>query len=153
AAAVVGGRRRSSPRTGIDVPTSGYKPRGGGHVMTMKRHTPGREPGAHQGGSSSNSILPAWARGGQASFPDSITASPSMDFGGVNPVNMTDQAASEACFTKQTFVRHLALSVRSLDRAAAAGLLPAPDLLVGRSPRWSPETVAKWLRSKPRLPG
>jgi hypothetical protein len=26
-------------------------------------------------------------------------------------------------------------------------------LLVGRSPRWSPVTIEKWLRTRPKLPG
>ncbi len=65
----------------------------------------------------------------------------------------TDEAVVTRCFTKQTLARYLGLSVRSLDRANALGLLPCPDLIVGRSPRWSPQTIERWLRSKPRLPG
>jgi hypothetical protein len=57
------------------------------------------------------------------------------------------------CFTKRSLADYLGLSVRSLDRAAAAGLLPPADLFVGRSPRYSPETISKWLRTRPRLPG
>ena len=58
-----------------------------------------------------------------------------------------------SCFDKRGLARFLGLSVRSLDRANALGLLPIPDLTVGRSPRWSPETVSKWLRTRQRLPG
>jgi hypothetical protein len=58
-----------------------------------------------------------------------------------------------SCYTKQTLARFLGLSVRSLDRANALGLLPRPDVVCGRSPRWSPSTVEKWLRTRPKLPG
>ena len=57
------------------------------------------------------------------------------------------------CFTKRTLATYLGLSVRSLDRAAALGLLPTPDLIAGRSPRWTPGTIEKWLKNHPRLPG
>ena len=57
------------------------------------------------------------------------------------------------CYTKKSLAAHLAVSVRSLDRAAAEGLLPEPDLIAGRSPRWTPETIARWLANHPRLPG
>jgi hypothetical protein len=64
-----------------------------------------------------------------------------------------DGPPPDTCFTKAALARFLGLSVRSLDRAAALGLTPVPDLIVGRSPRWSPDTVTKWLRTRPRLPG
>jgi hypothetical protein len=56
-------------------------------------------------------------------------------------------------FVKRTLARHLSMSVRSLDRAIALGLLPEPDLVVGRSPRWTAATIDRWLRNRPRLPG
>ena len=65
----------------------------------------------------------------------------------------TDEAAVATCYTKRTLARFLDISTRSLDRAIAAGLLPTPDLTVGSSPRWSPSTIERWLRSHPRLPG
>jgi hypothetical protein len=68
-------------------------------------------------------------------------------------ITMTDEQAVAVCFDKKRFARHVGISVRSLDRANAMGLLPQPDLVCGRSPRWSPDTVARWLRCKPRLPG
>jgi hypothetical protein len=71
----------------------------------------------------------------------------------LSKVPTADETVVAACFDKSGLARYLGLSVRSLDRANAAGLLPAPDLVVGRSPRWSPQTVATWLRSRPRLPG
>jgi hypothetical protein len=57
------------------------------------------------------------------------------------------------CYTKRTLAKYLCTSVRSLDRAAAEGLLPEPDLIAGRSPRWTPATIEAWLRNRPRLPG
>jgi hypothetical protein len=65
---------------------------------------------------------------------------------------ISDEEAVAVCFDKQRLARFLGISVRSLDRANAAGLLPCPDLVVGRSARWSPETIMRWLRSQPRLP-
>jgi hypothetical protein len=69
------------------------------------------------------------------------------------PVGDHDTPTPTSCVDKRGLARFLGLSVRSLDRANALGLLPCPDLVVGRSPRWSPETVSKWLRTRPRLPG
>lgn len=66
---------------------------------------------------------------------------------------VTDEATVAVCFTWKTLAQHLSYSVRSLTRANAMGLLPVHDLVVGRSPRWSPQTIEKWLRTKPRLPG
>jgi hypothetical protein len=68
-------------------------------------------------------------------------------------VTLTDLPLPEVCFTKKTICEWLQISTRTWDRLTAAGLTPAPDLVVGKSARWSPETVARWLRSKPRLPG
>ena len=65
----------------------------------------------------------------------------------------SDEAAVATCYTKRTLARFLGVSVRTLARAAAVGLLPQPDLVVGNSPRWTPATVEKWLRTHPRLPG
>jgi hypothetical protein len=64
-----------------------------------------------------------------------------------------DPVPRATCMNKSQLARFLGLSVRSLDRAAALGLLPAPDLVLGRSARWSPDTISKWLRTHPHLPG
>ncbi len=56
-------------------------------------------------------------------------------------------------FTKKTLCRLIQISERSWSRAAAAGLTPPPDLVVGREARWSPDTIKKWLRTHPKLPG
>jgi hypothetical protein len=50
-------------------------------------------------------------------------------------VTLSDEAAVVRCYTKKTLAQFLGLSIRSLDRANALGLLPCPDLVVGRSPR------------------
>jgi len=94
-----------------------------------------------------------WAGCGQATAEHS--ASPHANEGSADhaSVALSDEAAVPCCFTKRTLAQYLGLSVRSLDRAAALGLLPCPDLVVGRSPRWSPETIERWLRTRPRLPG
>jgi hypothetical protein len=63
------------------------------------------------------------------------------------------QAVPEYYFTKKSLAAYLQVSIRSLDRAAALGLLPQPDLVIGRSPRWAPSTISMWLKSRPRLPG
>ena len=70
-----------------------------------------------------------------------------------NPAHETDEAALTCFYTKRTLCKWLQISTRTWDRAAAAGLTPVPDLICGSSPRWSPQTIEKWLRSKPRLPG
>jgi hypothetical protein len=64
-----------------------------------------------------------------------------------------DTPVPVSCLTKRGLAQYLGVSVRSLDRGCAMKLLPTPDLVVGRSPRWAPETIAKWLRTRPRLPG
>ena len=69
------------------------------------------------------------------------------------PVGDHDNLAPMVCLNKRGLAQFLGLSVRSLDRANALGLLPRPDLIVGRSPRYSPDTITKWLRTHPRLPG
>jgi len=74
----------------------------------------------------------------------------------MNRTNIISQPHSpreEVCFTKKTLSEWLHISTRSLDRAIAAGVIPAPDLTVGRSPRWSEQTIAAFLKTKPRLPG
>ena len=64
-----------------------------------------------------------------------------------------DTPLPTSCLDKRGLARFLKVSIRSLDRANALGLLPCPDLVVGRSPRWSPDTISRWLRTRPRLPG
>lgn len=96
---------------------------------------------------------PLWAMRGQQSHAHAPSLDPAITSSEVNPVHETDEAALAVCFDKQGLARFLGLSVRSLDRANAMGLLPCPDLVCGRSPRWSPSTIERWLRSRPVLPG
>lgn len=95
------------------------------------------------------------SREGRGNNPEinAPSPAPAVTSGEASPVDETDEAALAVCFDKQGLARFLGLSVRSLDRANAMGLLPCPDLVCGRSPRWSPSTIEKWLRTKPRLPG
>ena len=94
-------------------------------------------------------ILSSWATRGNASHDPA--ASPEASTLSINS-NPAHEAVA-VCFDKAGLARFLGLSVRSLDRANAMGLLPCPDLVCGRSPRWSPSTIAKWLKTRPKLPG
>jgi hypothetical protein len=96
---------------------------------------------------------PSWARRGQTPHDLAVSSGPAEGSADQASVTPSDDAAAARCYTKKTLAEYLGLSVRSWDRAAALGLTPAPDLVVGRSPRWSPQTIEKWLRNRPRLPG
>ena len=39
-------------------------------------------------------------------------------------------------------------SRRALERERSAGRLPKPDHFIGRSPRWRPATILRWLGEK-----
>jgi predicted DNA-binding transcriptional regulator AlpA len=41
--------------------------------------------------------------------------------------------------------RVLVTSQRTIDRLRASGRLPRPDLHIGRSPRWRPDTIRSWI--------
>jgi hypothetical protein len=97
-------------------------------------------------------IIPVWAIRGQTPHDLAPSPDPTERSADHASVALSDEVAA-CCFTKKTLAEYLVLSVRSLDRAAALGLLPCPDLIVGRSPRWSPDTITRWLRTRPRLPG
>jgi hypothetical protein len=43
--------------------------------------------------------------------------------------------------------RVLGINVATVDRWLRTGKVPAPDLFAGRSPRWFPATIAKWLEN------
>jgi predicted DNA-binding transcriptional regulator AlpA len=52
----------------------------------------------------------------------------------------------EPLIDRGTLASILSVSLRSLDRMAAAGHLPKPDLHIGvRQPRWRAETVRRWI--------
>jgi hypothetical protein len=84
---------------------------------------------------------------------NALSSAPAATSDGPPTVNESDEAAVSVCLDKAGLARFLNLSVRSLDRANAMGMLPHPDLVCGRSPRWSPDTIARWLKTRPRLPG
>ncbi len=93
-----------------------------------------------------------WAQRGQPprdSRPSLELVTPSAELAPVQPTH----EAPDRCLDKRGLGRFLGVSVRTLDRAIAAGLLPRPDLVVGRSPRWSPDTINRWLKARPKLPG
>ncbi len=94
-----------------------------------------------------------WAMRGQADGDHSASPHANKGSADLASVTLTDEAATARCFTKKTLAEYLGLSVRSLDRANALGMLPCPDLVMGSSPRWSPGTVQRGLRTRPRLPG
>jgi hypothetical protein len=98
-------------------------------------------------------MIPAWEGCGKSANPNDATQAPSN--GSANPLSVSesDEAAVRACYVKRTLAQYLTVSIRTLDRAAAMGLLPCPDMVVGRSPRWSLQTIERWLKTRPKLPG
>jgi len=98
-------------------------------------------------------IIPSWAMRGKSSHDQASSLDALSPSSEAIPVHTTDEAALTCFYTKRTLCEWLQISTRSWDRAAAAGLTPAPDLVCGSSPRWSPSTVTRWLKSRPRLPG
>jgi hypothetical protein len=126
----------------------------------MKHRDPGMkkppnrpEVGGLESDPGTSPILPVWAIRGQSAHNLAPSPDPTERSADHASVVQSDEAAVARCYTKKTLAQFLELSVKSLDRANALGLLPCPDLIVGRSPRWSPSTVEKWLRTRPRLPG
>ena len=86
-------------------------------------------------------IIPAWAGRGKSANPDDATQAPANGSADSPSESESDEAAVRACYVKRTLAQYLSVSIRTLDRAAAMGLLPCPDMTVGRSPRWSPQTI------------
>ena len=114
-----------------------------------QKRSPGRAiPGTRKHNPDALSILPAWGGRGQQPLPHDATQAPSN--GSANSASVPD---SVVCHDKASLAGFLRRSVRSLDRDIAAGVIPPADFWCGRSPRWLPETVSRWLRSHPRLPG
>ena len=83
-----------------------------------------RNPDARQ-------ILSPWAARGQTPAPPSASQQPLARSIDPSSVPMTDKLGPARCLTKRGLADYLGISVRSLDRAAALGLLPAPDLHIG----------------------
>jgi hypothetical protein len=60
-------------------------------------------------------------------------------------------AALEPLLSRADLADVLRTSLRSLDRLAAAGKLPPPDLYIGiRQPRWTADTVRRWIADQSR---
>jgi len=97
--------------------------------------------------------IPEWSPRGQRPLDPAATHEPAITSTEAVPAPTTDQQAVQVWFDKQGLAKFLGISTRSLDRINAKGRLPAPDFLLGRSARWSPWTVRKWLQSRPRIPG
>jgi len=90
----------------------------------------------------------------QSSLEPAATSPPAITPDGANPAGQTDGWQKVPyCHNKAQLAERLNISLRSLSRAIAAGVVPDPDLLIGRSPRWTGRTIEAWLRSKPVLPG
>ena len=122
--------------------------------MTSRDSSASKEPSRRNhdlNGSKSNSsapkILPSREGRGQRSHDPTLSPGTPVSSTELNPADQT------GCFDKPSLARYLKLSVRTLDRLAARGVLPPADLVVGRSSRWSPSTIERWLRTRPRLPG
>jgi hypothetical protein len=94
-----------------------------------------------------------WEGRGQAPDDQALTRDAAPRSANRDSVKATGDAEAPVCFTVQSLCRHLSISTRSWTRAAALGLTPRPDLVVGRSARWSPSTIDRWLKSQPKLPG
>ncbi len=58
--------------------------------------------------------------------------------------------AIEPLLSQTDICRILACSQRSLDRLRSAGRLPRPDMFIGRSPRWRPDTIRQWIDTQSR---
>jgi hypothetical protein len=103
--------------------------------------------------------LEMWATRGQDATLHRPSPGPAS--GSIDPksVSLTDEAVIAAvCYTRKSLAHFLGISTRTFDRLAGQGLFPAPDLVIGSSARgssarWAPTTIARWLASKPRLPG
>jgi hypothetical protein len=56
-------------------------------------------------------------------------------------------------FDKRELAEFLRISVRTLDRLRTGGMLPRADLQSGQSPRWTQDTIRRWLKTHPRVKG
>lgn len=43
---------------------------------------------------------------------------------------------------------YLSISRRTLQRLRSNGDFPAPDVLIGKGPRWKEDTIAKWIEER-----
>ncbi len=63
------------------------------------------------------------------------------------------KAAIQPFLMKTDLAQILAVSARSIDRLWESGQLPPPSFMLGRSPRWAPAVIERWLASNPQLSG
>ncbi len=61
----------------------------------------------------------------------------------VRPRDLTREGA--ITYRKRDVATVIGVSVRTLERLAAANKFPAPDARIGRAPLWFPDTISKWL--------
>src|SRR4051812_3631483 len=103
--------------------------------MTMKRHAPGREPGAHQS-ESGNLILPGISKPCRPGRAYTMARQPEAPSAGhvIEPMlSIDDLAAILSC------------SRRLVERMRSSGKVPKPDFHVGRCPRWLASTIRRWI--------
>ena len=54
----------------------------------------------------------------------------------------------EPLLRRDAVVTTLGISPRTFERLLAAGILPGPDLRIGRLTLWRPSTVAAWIEAE-----
>jgi predicted DNA-binding transcriptional regulator AlpA len=55
------------------------------------------------------------------------------------------QAEHALLWRLATVAKSLGIGRRTLERMRAAEQFPPPDVMFGRSPRWRPETIRRWV--------
>jgi predicted DNA-binding transcriptional regulator AlpA len=55
------------------------------------------------------------------------------------------QAEPALLWRLDTVAKSLGIGRRTLERMRTAGQFPPPDVMIGRSPRWRPETIRRWV--------
>jgi predicted DNA-binding transcriptional regulator AlpA len=61
------------------------------------------------------------------------------------PLNDQSNPPLEPLLSIADLVRVLNASRRVVERLKSAGKLPRPDLIIGRMPRWRPDTIRQWI--------
>ena len=63
------------------------------------------------------------------------------------PARRTPHAAPDPLWSMNDISTYLSVDRRTVERLRASGKFPAPTLVVGRLPRWSPRTVRDWAEN------
>jgi hypothetical protein len=113
--------------------------------MRSRKSSPTTDNLAGKSDSGLRSVLLSWDPCGQVSIDPAPSALLSATQDQPSPVSEV------GCFTQKTLAEFLAVSLRTIFRLQAQGLLPDPDIQINRSPRWHTTTIMKWLRSRPRI--